>query len=124
MYKIYKIIDNTNDNIYIGITTKKYLCDRLAGHNYDYKKTRRNCTSSEILKNNDYKIELIETTDDKTRERYWIENSECVNKIIPGKYNYTRRQQWRTSMGGNPFADNMSFLKIDVNLFLIRTFKI
>jgi hypothetical protein len=33
-----------------------------------------------IIKNGDYKIELIEETDDETRERYWILNTECINK--------------------------------------------
>ena len=36
--KIYKIIDNTNGNIYIGKTEQKYLCERLSSHKYDYKK--------------------------------------------------------------------------------------
>ena len=35
--------------------------------------------------NGDYKIELIEETDDKLRERYWIENTDCINKVIPGR---------------------------------------
>jgi len=80
MYKIYKIVDNTNGNIYIGITTQKYLSKRLGQH-----KDRMSCMSKEIIKNGDYKIELIEETDDKTRERYWIENTECINKVIPGR---------------------------------------
>lgn len=149
MYKIYKIVDNTNDNIYIGITTQKYLCNRLSSHKYD-----KDCMSFEIIKNDDYKIELIEETDDKSRERYWIENTECVNKQIPGrtkkqwnsdnkdkmtayrKKHYENknnrdkfsqyqkkydkiRYKWHTSMGGSPYSNNMSLLKIDPNLFLI-----
>jgi len=78
MYKIYKIVDNTNGNIYVG-RTKQTLKQRLSVHKY------QNCTSIEIIKNGDYKIELIEETDDKTRERYWIENTDCVNKVIPGR---------------------------------------
>tara|TARA_R110002126_G_C10215879_1_gene478492 strand:+ start:43 stop:570 length:528 start_codon:yes stop_codon:yes gene_type:complete len=80
MYKIYRIVDNTNGNIYIGKTKQKYLSKRLGQH-----KTRMNCMSSKIIKNGDYKIELIEETDDETRERYWIENTECINKQIPGR---------------------------------------
>jgi len=150
MIKIYKIIDNTNGNVYIGKTEKK-LCDRLAGHRYDYRNNGA-CYSKEIIKNGDYKIELIEETDDETRERYWIENIECVNKNIPGRTDdeckkiwrdnnkqyfkdyrkknkeYTRiknkehskiRDKWYTSMGGSPYKNNMSLMKIDPNLFLI-----
>jgi len=82
--KVYKIIDNTNGNVYIGKTKKKYLCNRLAEHKYDYK-INKPCMSRDIIKNGDYKIELIEETEDDTRERYWIENTECINKIIPGR---------------------------------------
>ena len=41
--------------------------------------------SREIINNGDYKIELIEETEDDTRERYWIENTNCINKYIPGR---------------------------------------
>ena len=79
MYKIYKIIDNTNDNIYVGSTRQKLLSTRLAIHKY-----RKNCRAYEIIKNCDYKIQLIEETEDKSRERYWIETTEnCINKNIP-----------------------------------------
>tara|TARA_R110000824_G_scaffold5554_3_gene25668 strand:- start:2758 stop:3153 length:396 start_codon:yes stop_codon:yes gene_type:complete len=83
-YKIYKIVDNTNDNIYIGITRQKYLSDRLGSHVWDYKtQNKKGCVSRDIIKNGDYKIELIEETLDKSREKYWIENTECINKQIP-----------------------------------------
>ena len=36
MYKIYKIIDNTNSNVYIGRTTRT-LNQRLREHKNDYK---------------------------------------------------------------------------------------
>ena len=159
MYKIYKIIDNTNGNIYIGITTKT-LCDRLTAHRYDAKHNN-SCRSKEIVKNQNYRMELIEETDDKLRETYWIKNTDCINKNIPGRTdaeskklwsdnnkeyykNYREnhkektklyrknnieyfkeyekkrgimRQNWWSSMGGNPYYDNMSLLKIDVGLF-------
>ena len=85
MYKIYQIVDNTNGNIYIGQTKQKYLSSRLGQHRTKTKKNINNCMSREIIKNGDYKIELIEETEDETRERYWIENRECINKVIPGR---------------------------------------
>jgi len=93
MIKIYKIIDNTNDDTYIG-KTEQTLTERLSKHKYDYK-TGKNCSSCIILKNGDYKIELVEETDDETRERYWIENIECVNKNIPGRTDKERYQDQR-----------------------------
>ena len=60
--KIYKIVDNTTDLIYIGSTCKT-LNQRLRGHKSDYKSFQAGkmnfITSFKILENNDYKIELI-----------------------------------------------------------------
>jgi hypothetical protein len=90
--KIYKLIDNTNGNIYIGSTTQ-ILNQRLSKHKCDYKSYlngKHNCvTSFEIIKNNDYRIEIIKYViyKDKIelhqRERYYIENNDCINKYIP-----------------------------------------
>ena len=132
MMKIYRIIDNTNGNIYIGKTTQKYLCQRLASHVKDYRRNNP-ISSSKIIKNGDYKIELIEETDDETRERYWIENSECVNQLIPNRvagekkqYNtqwnidnkpyFKQYSQFRNTWGGDPRYNN-NLLKIDTDVF-------
>ena len=60
--KIYKIVDNTSDLIYIGSTCKT-LNQRLKKHESDYKSFKAGkyhfITSFKILENNDYKIELI-----------------------------------------------------------------
>ena len=80
--KIYKIVDNTSDMIYIGSTCQE-LVKRLQGHEYDYKNYKTNkhtkfITSYKILENKNYKIELIENfpCDDKsdltTREGNYI----------------------------------------------------
>ena len=115
MVKIYRIVDNTNGNIYIGKTKQKYLSDRLSSHKYDYKiKNKNGCVSREIIKNGDYKIELVEETEDETRERYWIENTDCINTIIPGR----TTKEWRKQNHDN----NSSLLKIDPNLFLDSNF--
>ena len=79
MVKIYKIVDRTNGNVYVGKTKQKLLSARLSGH-----RNRKNCRAYDIIQNGDYFIELIEETEDETRERYWIENSDnCINKNIP-----------------------------------------
>ena len=88
--KIYKIIDNTNGNIYIGSTCEK-LCRRLQKHRSSYKcylnpnVKQGHIRSFNILKNNDYKIILIEECpcENKeqllSREQYWIDKVDCVN---------------------------------------------
>ena len=92
--KIYQIVDNINDNKYIGSTCKT-LKTRLSEHKSDYKRFLKglyhNVKSFDIIKNNDYNIELLEDCDIKTknellaRERFFIENNECLNKVIPGR---------------------------------------
>ena len=92
--KIYKIKDNTNGNVYIGSTCKT-LKERLSSHKSHYKAylngLYNNVKSFDIIKNNDYRIELLENCDIKTKhellqkERYYIENNECLNKVIPGR---------------------------------------
>jgi len=91
--KIYKIVDNTNGNIYIGSTCEQYLSNRLGGHTKSYRAylngTHGKNTSFEIIKNGDYEIVLIESypCDDKmqlhARERHYIETLECVNRYHP-----------------------------------------
>ena len=88
--KIYKIVCNITNKIYIGSTCET-LSSRLAKHRYDAKNREvKNCCSSyEILKNNDYEIILIEKfpCDDREellmRERYYVDNMDCVNKKPP-----------------------------------------
>jgi len=88
--KIYKIIDNTNGDIYIGSTIQS-LSNRLSGHKKAYKsylngKIKTYIKSFDIIKNNDYKIVLIEnySCNNKEelimREQYYIDNTNCINK--------------------------------------------
>ena len=62
--KIYKIIDNTNNNIYVGSTCEPTLAHRLAGHVRNYKnwKTGKTnfITSFKIIENQNYCIVLLE----------------------------------------------------------------
>ena len=90
--KIYKLIDNTNGNIYIGSTTKT-LNQRLSKHKCHYKIYKKGkcsvLTSFEIIKNENYYIQLIENYpcnskyELELRERYHIETNICLNKQIP-----------------------------------------
>jgi len=95
--KIYKIVDNTTDNIYIGSTCEPTLARRLAKHVGDYThhlknpKARHPTTSFSLFKNGNYNIILIEqcpcNSKDElfARERHYIELLDCVNKVIPGR---------------------------------------
>jgi hypothetical protein len=95
--KIYKIVDNTNGNIYVGSTCKK-LCQRIAQHRVSYKQYLKGIpnyvTSFKIIQNGDYDIILLEEVKDcenkeqlRARERHYIESLDCVNKCIPIRMN-------------------------------------
>jgi adenylate kinase family enzyme len=99
--KIYKIIDNKTENIYIGSTCVSTLALRLARHRNSYKNYLKGgsnyVTSFKILENNDYSIVLLEEFPCETkdqllaRERYYIENNDCINKCIPTR----TKKEWK-----------------------------
>ncbi len=93
--KIYKIIDNTNGNIYIGSTVQT-LQRRLSGHINDFQRYLKDSkcyrvSSFEILQNNNYEIKFIELypcgskQELNKREGYHIKSLECVNKCVAGR---------------------------------------
>ena len=93
--KIYKIVDNTNGNVYIVSTCKKYLSSRLACHVLDYKKSlvsKYYITSFDIIKNGNYDIVLIEKypCEDKEdlhkRERFILKVLIVLIKIFQQEY--------------------------------------
>ncbi len=85
--KIYLIKSSHTDKVYVGSTTYT-LRQRLQSH---FKDLRRNkyCTAQDILKYDDHEMVLIEeypckdVIELKTRERFFIENFNTINKIIP-----------------------------------------
>lgn len=107
--KIYRIVSPSSGLVYIGATTKQYLSQRLTAHKRSFREwsngSPRYMTSFKVLENNDARIELVEncpcTCIDElnVRERYWIENTDCVNKVVPGRtdreYRETRKDDLR-----------------------------
>ena len=95
--KIYKLInDDLPDKVYYGSTIQKYLCNRLTTHKRDSKK--ETMTSSELFKTGKVKIILVENYPCNSkeelykRERFYIENNECINKVIPTR---TRKEHYQ-----------------------------
>jgi len=102
--KIYKLVSDLGDKIYIGSTTKNRLAERMAHHRNDYKLWKRTKVNKIMSYDmfDEYgvencKIVLIEsypcnTKDEKNaREAFYIQSMECVNKKIPGR---TSRQYY------------------------------
>jgi Uri superfamily endonuclease len=93
--KIYKIVCNETGLIYVGSTCEPTLARRLAKHVKNFKSWKKDktnfVTSFKIIENSNYDIVLLESCPCESkdelykRERYYIENLECVNKIITGR---------------------------------------
>ncbi len=94
--KIYALSSPHTNLLYIGSTCLS-LPIRLRNHQELYKQYikgnhNRKCTAFKLFELGDVKIETIEDCDDVCckksllkRERFWIENNNCVNKNIPGR---------------------------------------
>jgi hypothetical protein len=93
--KVYKIVSNQTEKIYVGSTTKHYLSARFCDHRGSYKRWKlghkKYCTSFEILKFDDARIVLLENVNAKnkeellSRELYYYEQNKniCVNQLTP-----------------------------------------
>lgn len=98
--KIYKLVSDNTDKIYIGSTCNP-LYKRLGHHKNDNKRKEKILTSKELTKFDDCKIILIEDFPCErkeqltARERYHIEQNKdiCVNKQIPTRTSKEYRQQ-------------------------------
>ena len=83
--KIYKIVDNTSDMIYVGSTCKT-LEKRLKQHESHYKsfisgKQISKLTSFTILDNNNYKIELLKLYPCSSRKELNIQEGEVITSM-------------------------------------------
>ena len=81
--KIYKIHSSKYNLVYIGSTTQT-LAQRMTTHRTEKSK----CSSAKLFEFDDVKISIIEEGFENKismlkREKYWIENSKCLNIVIP-----------------------------------------
>jgi len=120
---IYKIIDNTSNKIYIGSTCYT-LKQRLKNHESSYRQymngVSNNLMSFKILENNNYSIELLENYPSNSknelelREKYYIENNICVNKL----YNATNNKIINDIKTYDELKDKIKIIVIDhINTF-------
>lgn len=103
--KIYKIVSDTSDQIYIGSTTQS-LSQRLGGHVRDYRRysvdiSNPYCSSYEVLNNGNYRIILLENypcenrEELRAREQFYIDQNrnQIINKLN-AKLNEEYRKQY------------------------------
>ena len=83
--KIYKIVDNTSNMVYIGSTCKT-LEQRLKQHQSNYKAFKAGksnfVTVFKILQNNNYKIELIKLNPCDTKQELNKLEGQTINIYI------------------------------------------
>ena len=101
--KIYKLVSNYTDDIYIGSTCNT-LSRRKSGHKCHYMRYidgKCNYISSfKLYEKGDVDIVLLESCSVNNkdelyrRERYFIENYNCINKYIPGR---TKKQYYQAN---------------------------
>jgi hypothetical protein len=98
--KVYKIMANGDPDglVYIGSTCKQYLSQRMDKHRSHYKAWKEGKTNKvtvfDIFEKygiDDCCIVLLELVNAANidelhaRERHWIQSTDCVNRIIPGR---------------------------------------
>ncbi len=98
IYKIEPTCAHDEGHIYIGSTTKQYLCQRMGLHKCQYKKYKKGLfhklTSFDIFDIygvDNVKIVLIESVNANSKEELtskeaeYIRNTNCINKYIPNR---------------------------------------
>ena len=91
--KIYKLVNNINDLVYIGSTSTKYLSKRKAQHKEIYLGKTRPQSSNVIFQGDNCEVsivllELVTYTDKEellARERFHYDQYTCVNKNVPNR---------------------------------------
>ena len=99
--KIYKLVNDENDDIYVGSTTQplsKRFGDHKSSYKYHMNNTYKFITAFDIVKYQSCKIILIENFscnskyELEARERYYIDILKCVNKNRPNKTDKDNKQ--------------------------------
>jgi hypothetical protein len=121
--KIYRLVCNITGLNYYGSTIQP-LYKRLNDHKKSYSKYTRDkfhyLTAYEIIKNNNFNIVLVEEFPSKNkqqleaRERYYIDNNECINKYRPTrtkKEYYEEHEKHLTNLKKQHYINNKDIIQ-------------
>jgi len=118
--KIYKLVSNKTNEVYIGSTTQA-LCVRFASHKSDYKRNT-NISSCKLMKFDDVQIILIETFPCKSKEElhsreYEIikQHNNYVNELMPTRTD----KEWRdeTQYNKKYYNEHKEDIKVDAKKY-------
>jgi len=106
LYELRTLTEGYDHLVYRGKTTRD-ISKRLWEHNHDYQNylngTRHYCSSFEIVKHGNVKIELVRVANCKNKkhsnrvEGDFIREVECVNKNMPGRTDAECAKMWRAA---------------------------
>ena len=94
--KIYKIVCNISGETYYGSTTQP-LWKRMGHHRHK----SNNANSKQIIQRGNYDYVLVEDYPCENKEqlhkqeRFYIENNQCINTIIPTRTDKEYSKHWR-----------------------------
>ena len=133
--KVYKIWSPNGDKIYIGVTSKEYLSQRMDEHRSKYKgylkseKTKKNTTSILIFEEYGVEncfIELIEAKECTSKDEQnklegkYIRELNCVNRCISGRSYQEWRDQYYSKNQDKILIQNKQYYKDNQDKILIR----
>jgi hypothetical protein len=132
--KIYKIVCNTTGLTYYGSTCEPTLARRLANHKTSYRywksgKKIGNVKSFGLLENDNYVIVLVELfpchrkIELHQRERYYIENNDCVNKNVPSRTNsewHADNREHELQYRANYYKNNRDTILENASQYLVN----
>ena len=121
--KIYKIVCNITGETYYGSSCQP-LSKRVGQHRVGFKRWKNGkfsyVKSFNIIERGDYDYRLVEECpcDSKeklhARERYWIENNQCINKYIPtrtAKEYYEDNREQKNEYNKEYYEDNKEHIR-------------
>lgn len=130
--KIYKIIpkeNGDNGDIYYGSTTHKWVCHRFTVHKNEFKRYNAKLEGTHRLTSfnlfekygvENCKIELVEQFEYENKkeilekERFYIDNNECINRCTPGKTPQEYHKEWYEKNKDSQLEKNKEYRKTNI----------
>jgi hypothetical protein len=109
--KIYKLVSNHTDKIYVGSTCKERLCQRLAKHKSDFKQWLKNgkcnITSYRLFELGDVEIVLLESVRCESKDELHKKEREYIEKFKDNILNHVIPTRTKTEYDSIYYTDNI-----------------
>ena len=109
--KIYKLVSNHTDKIYVGSTCKERLCQRLASHKSAFKQWLKNgkCNvrSYRLFELGDVEIVLLESVKCESKDELHKKEREYIEKFKDNIVNHVIPTRTKTEYDSIYYTDNI-----------------